>query len=647
MITIGSIIDDRYEILKEIGRGGMSVVYLAMDNRLNKSLVVKDIRKRENSHNELLINSLVVEANMLKKLDHGALPKIYDIIESEGDIYVVMDYIEGESLKEKLRREKKIPAEQVIDWAKQLSNVLGYLHKRTPPIIYRDMKPDNIMLTPEGKIKLIDFGIAREFKTDNSTDTVNLGTKEYAAPEQFSGKQTDARTDIYGLGVTLYHLVTGKSLSEPPFEIRPIREWDLSLPEGLEHILLKCTQSEPAARYQDCDQLSYDLENISKLTKGYKKKLIKQLTLFLIPAVLFLLFTGATAIGYKGVKANQYHDYLTLVNAASTALMDGKDREAVELLEQAITSVDNERAEAYVNLLDIYISRNETDQGLAKLESYIHSKYGGIQKNNQVLFKMGMTYFDVKKDYISAQKYFLQVDEEAIPDAKYYKSLAMTMSQMNIDYKKFAAELQDFKTFNDSLANNRKKVENYHSLANIYISYKGQIPDANTRVIELVGQAKAVLEKLDQEQLTLKYELEFEQKLGQAYYSRGINSKDGAVAREDYEAAIDHFMNMLDLNTANKEEVLVTIGSVYQEMEEYPRAIEQLRAAIKSFPNSIHAHVKLGNLLLDIEQMKEEPARNYDQANAVFAEAGKITGAAQDEGYKKLKRRFDNLEKIQ
>ena len=104
------------------------------------------------------------------------------------------------------------------------------------------MKPDNIMLTPEGKIKLIDFGIAREYKTENTTDTTNLGTKSYAAPEQLSGKQTDARTDIYSLGVTLYHLVTGKSLNEPPFEMRPIRDWDSTLPEGLEHIILKCTQ---------------------------------------------------------------------------------------------------------------------------------------------------------------------------------------------------------------------------------------------------------------------------------------------------------------------------------------------------------------------------------------------------------------------
>ncbi|MFA9559940.1 serine/threonine protein kinase [Evansella sp. AB-rgal1] len=158
MIEIGTIIDERYEVLKEIGRGGMSIVYLAMDNRLNKSIVIKDIRKRAYSNNELLINSLIVEANMLKKLDHWALPKIYDIIEGKDGIYVVMDYIEGESLKEKQQREGIFDPDSVIDWGKQLADVLAYLHLRKPnPIIYRDMKPDNVMLTPEGKIKLIDF----------------------------------------------------------------------------------------------------------------------------------------------------------------------------------------------------------------------------------------------------------------------------------------------------------------------------------------------------------------------------------------------------------------------------------------------------------------------------------------------------------
>ncbi|MDF2787653.1 MAG: serine/threonine protein kinase [Neobacillus sp.] len=644
MIEIGSVIDERYEILKEIGRGGMSIVYLAMDNRLNKSLVVKDIRKRASSNNELLINSLIVEANMLKVLDHGALPKIYDIIESEGDIYVVMDYIEGESLKEKLKREKTISAKQVIDWARQLSEVLEYLHTRKPyPIIYRDMKPDNIMLTPEGKIKLIDFGIAREFKTESSTDTTNLGTKSYAAPEQMSGKQTDARTDIYSLGVTLYHLVTGKSLNEPPFELKPIRHWDPTLPEGLEHIISKATQSEPANRYQSCIELSYDLENINKLTAGYKNKLRKKLSIFLVPVVLCLAFMTTTVFGYKGVKNMQFQDYMSLVNDSSIYVMDGEDKKAIDMLEKAITTVDKSRAEAYINLLDLYNNRNETDTGLAKIEAYIEDEYGDIHENNEVRFKMGMTYFDVKRNYSEALKHFNQVDPEVIPDAQYYEALATTMISMNIDYKKFSESLLEFEKFNDQLPNERKKVDNYNSLANIYISYKGQISDANTKAIEIVEKAYEVLRLVENENLLIKYELDFEQKLAQAFYSRGVNSKDKVSAKEDYEQAVQHYQNLLDLNARNEEEIVVKIGVIYKEMGEPTRAVEQFQNAIKNYPESIDAYVKLGNLLLDIEQSKDDGSRNYQAAQLIFEQANRLDGAGEDEAFKKLVRRFDNL----
>ena len=130
----------------------------------------------------------IAEANMMKKLDHPCLPRIVDIIDRKNVIYVVMDYIEGEPLSKILEKYGAQPQETVIEWAKELAGVLEYLHMQDPPIIYRDMKPANVMLQPNGHIKLIDFGIAREYKEQNVEDTVSLGTKGYAAPEQFGGK---------------------------------------------------------------------------------------------------------------------------------------------------------------------------------------------------------------------------------------------------------------------------------------------------------------------------------------------------------------------------------------------------------------------------------------------------------------------------
>ena len=149
MAEIGSVIDSKYEILKQIGSGGMSKVYLAMDIKLNKQWAVKEIVKNvEDKHLDIYIKSAMDEANMMKKLDHPCLPRIVDIIDNTESIYVIMDYIEGEPLSEVLNRKEKIPQELVIKWAKELCDVLDYLHTQSKPIIYRDMKPSNIILQP-------------------------------------------------------------------------------------------------------------------------------------------------------------------------------------------------------------------------------------------------------------------------------------------------------------------------------------------------------------------------------------------------------------------------------------------------------------------------------------------------------------------
>ena len=200
MLTIGSVIDGKYKILNKIGQGGMSVVYLAMNEKANKQWAIKEIRKDGVKDFQVVKQSLIVETDLLKKLDHPNLPSIVDIIEDDNTFLIVMDYVEGRSLEKELEEYGAQRQDKVIEWAKQLCDVLIYLHSRKPPIIYRDLKPENIMLRPDGKVMLIDFGTAREFKERNVSDTVCLGTVGYAAPEQFGGQgQTDARTDIYGL----------------------------------------------------------------------------------------------------------------------------------------------------------------------------------------------------------------------------------------------------------------------------------------------------------------------------------------------------------------------------------------------------------------------------------------------------------------
>ena len=275
MLEIGSLIDGKYRILNKVGQGSMGVVYMAMNERANKTWAIKEVQKDGKQDFEVVKQGLIVETDMLKRLDHAHLPSIVDVIDSNESFLIVMDFIEGRTLKAILDDEGAQPQEDVIEWAKQLCDVLGYLHSRKPPIVYRDMKPSNVMLKPDGSVILFDFGTAREYKETSVEDTVCLGTRGYAAPEQYGGHgQTDARTDIYCLGATMYHLLTGHNPSQPPFEMYPIRQWNANLSSGLEAIILKCTSENPEKRYQSCAELLYALEHYWETDKADRKSVV-------------------------------------------------------------------------------------------------------------------------------------------------------------------------------------------------------------------------------------------------------------------------------------------------------------------------------------------------------------------------------------
>ena len=348
MANIGQIIDDKYEILTLIGKGGMSKVYLARDRRLNKQWAVKEIQKKaRDKNNEVVVQSAIAEANMIKQLDHPSIVRIVDIIDEPDVIYIIEDYIEGETLNTILEDHGAQPQELVIEWAMQICEAFEYLHTRKPPIIYRDMKPSNVMVKPDGNIKIIDFGIAREYKEQGSADTVSLGTKGYAAPEQFGGKgQTDARTDIYCLGVTLYHLVTGHSPCDPPYEIYPIRHWNPQLDPGLEAIIEKCTQLNPGDRYQSCAELLYALQHYEENGVEYRAKQKKKLNTFIgtVAAMLAFLFVGVFGLVMQN-KTNEDDYNLNLIEA-----------------ENAITSID--KAKSYAKAIAIKPLETEAYEGM-------------------------------------------------------------------------------------------------------------------------------------------------------------------------------------------------------------------------------------------------------------------------------------------
>ncbi|MGG1619258.1 serine/threonine protein kinase [Paenibacillus sp. NRS-1782] len=255
-LEYGSIVGERYRIVRTLGTGGMSSVFMAEDLKLpGKQWAVK-----ESIADPQMMKLVRAEAEMLISLSHPRLPRIVDFFEHppSGAVYLVMDYIEGITLEAYMKGyQGHIPQEQMVPFALQLLDVLDYLHTRQSPVIYRDLKPTNIMLTPEMEFKLIDFGIARSYKAELDQDTVKLGTVGFAAPEQYGAGQTDARSDLYSLGALLLYLCTGGKYSEWTAGVEGYIRGEL--PRHLIPVIRKLLRHHPGERFQSAGEVIGEL----------------------------------------------------------------------------------------------------------------------------------------------------------------------------------------------------------------------------------------------------------------------------------------------------------------------------------------------------------------------------------------------------
>jgi serine/threonine protein kinase len=266
MLQPGHLLGNRYQVIKALGQGGQSNVYLIQDTRLKgkkwvaKEMVAQYTDPKDQAQAKVHFER---EAQLLATLDHPNLPKVTDFFTEAGKHYLIMEYVAGEDLGSLLqKRQKPFSEEEVAGWAIQIATVLYYLHKQNPPVVFRDIKPSNIMLEG-GMAKLIDFGIARLFNPTKKGDTLRIGSPGYSPPEQYSG-QTDPRSDIYSLGVTMHHLLTNQdpSRTQTPFKIPPIKAFNPKVSPKMIYIVEKATQMDPDKRYQNALELKNDLKEI-------------------------------------------------------------------------------------------------------------------------------------------------------------------------------------------------------------------------------------------------------------------------------------------------------------------------------------------------------------------------------------------------
>ena len=259
----GTLLNGRYQITRPLGRGGMGTVFLAEHLQLQSTLAIKEVCSPGESEEErqATLEQYQREARFLVQLNHPNLPKVQDAFVENDRFYLVMEYIEGVTLEARLKERagRPLPVIQVIEWGLQIADVLAYLHTQDPPIIFRDLKPANVMVKPDNTIRLIDFGIARRFQQGAVHDTSLFGSVGYSPPEQFGRQQTDARSDIYAFGVTLHQMLTGIDPSIQPFKFVPVSNVNSAVPDLLSRLLQQCLAMEPEARPADIHQVAMGL----------------------------------------------------------------------------------------------------------------------------------------------------------------------------------------------------------------------------------------------------------------------------------------------------------------------------------------------------------------------------------------------------
>lgn len=588
MAYSGQILDGKYRIVGELGRGGMSVVYLAVDVRLNKKWAVKEIRR--------YAESFLGEAEVIKNFDHPVLPRIVDVITGDESAFIVMDYIEGRSLNEVIRTEGPQRPETVVRWAESLCEALTYLHHLAPPVIYRDMKPSNIMLKPDGSIRLIDFGAAVKLENGRTSDNSSFGTMGYAAPEQMDGSEflseaqdkrgyfpalpkkkerankemserktvtewVDARSDIFSLGATMYTLLTGDVPKHSDQMKSLIENSKPLIPERLGKIIIKCMSYYPEDRYESCEELRSQLRRCNKSLEGSRVDIRK---LLLVMAIV--LTAGCI-----------------LLSPVSQYVGSGKHRSET-------TTAGNAKAELFM--------------------------------------QMGMDFFEQFKDYKKSAQYFELAERSGVEDAKMYREISLALSELSVDYYGLDAMLLEFGERTEAITAYKRKLDNYKLMGQVYNEYSMYINDSEGMLVEIGEKGLAVLKKCDGKDIGTGENAEYYITFCQ-YAAIGYEKTGDSLSTKDTSGLWD---GNVEQNT--------TLESTSYEMSEakecYTRALEyvdRILALIDENAEIVIEDVDLGELrktklikkaeIFTKLLMYEDACRVYEKGEAEYGRDGR------------------------
>ncbi len=603
------IIGEKYRVLRRLNKGGMSRVYLAEDLKLRMKWVIKVIT----CDKPYLADAVISEANVLRSIRHPNLVRITDIFKWENSACLVMEYVEGKNLADLIKNNPALVERNAYDFSLSLMNALKVLHNRKKPVIYRDMKPENVMVRPDLSLCLIDFGTSKElFK--GKEDYVSLGTKGYAPPEQFKGI-TDVRSDIYSLGKTMERMTC--------------KDRD----RAISAVIKKAMQPDPDKRYQTVDEMEKDL----KKRKGLR------LRISVIAAVLVCIVTVVSALYYgfmqKKKTALVADIYRKTVEAGNEAAYNRDYSTAEKYYTKAILEINGYEEEAYLRLLSLYRKVEAPLDGLTRMDCFLESGYGNSDRMDELLMECGLTAFEDLRDYKKACCYFQKADQNTFPEALFLKNISEYLSSFDNNTKNHLKYIKDFRDFTDTVPDSERKIRVKTTYLNLCLILSEETHESTESAAILrdgYDQGKKLMKLIEDNEISGDHELQSLNMM--SAICRLLGEKFPDRKKEYFKEAIS-YMDMAEAIEPGETDPkrYVSMAKLYQGIGDDKNAICLYRKAESCG----------GSALAYTEHMKYLEAKGqYEELKRVYMDSLSVNGIQETKEFQKITKRMEKMELI-